>query len=259
MRLQVLSSGSKGNAALVRAGEAALLIDAGLGPRLLRERLDAVKLGVRGLDHVLVTHGHLDHSRSAGAIARREDATVLCAPSLLEHRAVKRAPRKGTLPVGGDLTLSSAGETVAVRTARLPHDCDPTIGIRLEHAGRRVAILTDLGRPDRVAGERLADAHVLVLEFNHDEAMLAAGPYPERLKDRIRGDQGHLSNRQAAEQLALLCGPSLHTLVLAHLSLHNNTRELARLAAEQALRDLGRDDVRVLIAEQDHALEPIDV
>ena len=259
MRLQVLSSGSKGNATLIRAGEACLLVDAGLGPRNLRDRLELAQLGPRALDHVLVTHGHLDHSRSAGAVAKRHDATVHCAPSLLGHRAVVRAPRVAALPVGGSVQLDARGEAVTVTTARLPHDCDPTVGIALDHEGRRAVVLTDLGLPDREVARALADAHVLVLEFNYDPGMLDAGPYPERLKDRIRGGRGHLSNQQGAEMLRLLAGPQLHTVILAHLSAHNNEPDLALAAARGALTELGREDVALLVARQDVPLDPIAV
>ena len=192
-------------------------------------------------------------------MARRHDATVHCAPSLLSHRAVARAPRLAALPVGGSCTLEARGERLELRTARLAHDCDPTVGVGLEHAGRRAVVLTDLGVPDPGVARALAGAHVLVLEFNYDAAMLAEGPYPERLKERIRGGRGHLSNAQAAEMLGLLQGPELHTVVLAHLSAHNNTEDLARAAAEEALSAAGRDKVRVLIARQDEPLEPIPV
>ena len=210
MRLQVLSSGSKGNATLVRAGEACLLVDAGLGPRNLRDRLEVAQLGPRALDHVLVTHGHLDHSRSAGAVAKRHDATVHCAPSLLEHRAVIRAPRVASLPVGGSAQLDARGEAVTVTTARLPHDCDPTVGVALDHDGRRAVVLTDLGLPDREVARTLAGAHVLVLEFNYDPGMLDAGPYPERLKDRIRGGRGHLSTSRERSARAPRWPPAAH-------------------------------------------------
>jgi phosphoribosyl 1,2-cyclic phosphodiesterase len=120
-------------------------------------------------------------------------------------------------------------------------------------------VLTDCGKPDPVAAEKLRGAHVLVLEFNYDPEMLAAGPYPESLQRRIRGGRGHLSNEQSAEMLKLLAGPELHTLVLAHLSEKNNTPELARAAAESALEAIGRPDVRVWTAQQDTALEPIEV
>jgi phosphoribosyl 1,2-cyclic phosphodiesterase len=100
---------------------------------------------------------------------------------------------------------------------------------------------------------------VLLLEFNYDEDMLREGPYPDSLKRRVAGDRGHLSNLQAQQQLALLAGPSLHTLVLGHLSQKNNTPDLAIKAAESELARLDRNDVRVLVAQQDKALDGIQV
>lgn len=259
MQVVVLGSGSKGNCLLVRCGESSTLVDAGLGPRTLRERLSEARLGPRAIDHVIVTHGHLDHSRSAGTTARREDATVHCAPSLHSHRGVLRAPRLGTLSIGGETRLLARGEELCVRAVRIPHDCDPTVALRLEHQGRALVVLTDMGRPDREVARHLGSAHVLVLEFNHDERLLRAGPYTEALKARILGDAGHLSNDQAAQQLRLMHSPDLHTLVLAHLSEHNNRPDLALTLARETLADLGRSDVRVVLAEQGRISDPIAV
>lgn len=259
MRLTVLSSGSKGNSSLVRIGEGGILVDAGLGPRAMRERWAHLQLGPKALEHVLVTHGHLDHSRSAGALARRQNATVNCAPAMTTHRALARAPRYAQLHAGGEQELACQMGAVRVRSALLPHDCDPTLGFRLEFEGRRVVILTDLGKPDAQVAKHLSDPHVLLLEFNYDEELLARGPYPEALKRRVSGDRGHLSNRQAQEQLALMAGPSLHTLILGHLSEKNNTPELAAQAARNELARMGREDVRVIIARQDKALASIEV
>ncbi|MEQ1893078.1 MAG: MBL fold metallo-hydrolase, partial [Planctomycetota bacterium] len=94
-------------------------------------------------------------------------------------------------------------------------------------------------------------AHVLVLEFNHDAELLAHGPYTPALKRRVSGPRGHLSNAEASAVLRVAAGPGLHTLVLAHLSATNNRPQLARAAAEATLGELGRQDVRVLVAEQD--------
>ncbi|HIG88293.1 MAG TPA: MBL fold metallo-hydrolase [Planctomycetes bacterium] len=259
MQLTVLASGSGGNSSLLRIGEGGILVDAGLGPRLMRDRWAHLNLGHRALEHVLVTHGHLDHSRSAGALARRQNATLHCAPSMTTHRALARAPRYAELRAGSEQVLECREGTVRVRSALLPHDCDPTLGFRLECAGRRVVILTDLGKPDAAVARHLADPHVLLLEFNYDEDMLREGPYPDVLKRRVAGDRGHLSNLQAQKQLALLAGPSLHTLVLGHISQKNNTPDLAIKAAESELARLNRSDVRVLVAQQDQALDGIQV
>jgi len=100
---------------------------------------------------------------------------------------------------------------------------------------------------------------LLVLEFNHDPEMLRKGPYPINLKKRVAGRGGHLSNDQGAEVLGHLAGPNLHTLILAHLSLKNNTRQLAVDAAEAKLAELGLEGVEVIVADQDQVGRNIEV
>lgn len=257
MHLQVLSSGSEGNATLVRAGETNVLVDAGLGPRALSERFEAARVGPRQLDHVLVTHAHLDHSRSAGITAKRHEATLHATSALLRHRVIARSPRLSTVPVGGRFELAGrAGEeSLVVRAVALPHDCDPTVAYRIEHAGRVAVILTDMGRPDAAVARELAGANLLVLEFNYCPVLMETSVYPLPLRRRICGDRGHLSNAQAAEMLALLAGPELETLVLAHLSQKTNTAELALEKAKGALERLGLGHVAVHVAEQ-HGVGP---
>jgi phosphoribosyl 1,2-cyclic phosphodiesterase len=251
LHLQILSSGSGGNSALLRAGAHTLLVDAGLGPRSMSERLEAAGSSVRALGHIAVTHGHLDHSNSAGALSKKSGAIVHCVEALMNQPAVARAQRFATLPVGGTREIGPGLELTSVA---LPHDAHPTLAFRIDHAtengARRAVVLTDMGRPDRDVARALRGAHLLVLEFNHDRALLDAGPYTAALKARVRGDQGHLSNEQAAEMLAWLAGPELHTLVLAHLSETNNRPELAATAACATLERLGLGHVRVVIAEQ---------
>ena len=266
MFLRTLGSGSGGNATLVStsgAGEARLLVDAGLTMRELRHRLELAGVPQRGVHHVAVTHGHLDHCKSAGALAKRWDVPLTAAEEILEHprlaRATERrafAPDRPFEVAGtrlGDGGFAASG--LQATPVRIPHDAVPTVAYRLEHDGadglRRCVILTDMGEPDEEVCRRLRGAHLLVLEFNHDEEMLADGPYRPALKRRVAGAGGHLSNAQAARVLERLVGPELHTLVLAHLSETNNTRELALEAAQQTLTRLGRDDVRVVVAEQD--------
>ncbi len=262
MRVQVLSSGSGGNATLVRAGDLRVLADAGLPITTLDQRLECARLPYDGCDAVVVTHGHLDHARSAGILARRWRVPVHAGEAIQLHAAIRRGKRFRPLsPAHPTELIARRGEGwLRLAVAHLPHDADPTYGLRFESHDRRVAVvLTDCGRPDPVAAEKLRGAHVLVLEFNYDPEMLAAGPYPPALQRRIRGGRGHLSNEQAAQMLRWLAGPELHTVVLAHLSEKNNTPELARAAAEAALADIERSDVRVVIAQQDRALDPIEV
>lgn len=257
MHLQVLSSGSQGNVSLVRGGETSLLIDAGLPLKELDERFEAARFYPQGLDHVLVSHGHLDHTRSAGLISRRERATLHCVQAVQRNGAIRRSKRLATLPISREflVTAEEGRDAIAVRAIPIPHDAVPTLAFRLEQAGRVLVHMTDMGHPDPRPAEELQGAHLILIEFNHDPEMLANGPYPAPLRKRIRGNGGHLSNEQAAEFLARIAGPELHTVVLAHLSLHNNTPELAESWARSALRSKGLDHVRVEVASQ-HEVGP---
>jgi phosphoribosyl 1,2-cyclic phosphodiesterase len=261
MKLQVLSSGSEGNALLVRADEFVLLADAGLPGVELARRLEQARVPLGAPHAVAVTHGHLDHARSAGLIARRTMAPVYAAPSLHPQPSVRRAKRMVALGALRPCVLCDPfGRAALELTAvEVPHDAHPTYALRFDAGGRRAVLLTDMGRPEASIAPHLAGAHVLVLEFNHDAERLAAGTYPDALKRRIRGGRGHLENGQARQVLRHLAGPELHTLVLAHLSRHNNTPELARAAAQAELTALGLDHVEVLVASQDEIGPAIDV
>jgi phosphoribosyl 1,2-cyclic phosphodiesterase len=247
VHLQVLSSGSGGNATLVRGGDTAVLVDAGLTLKELDERFAAARFSPSALDHVLVTHGHLDHARSAGALAKRERALLHTAAALQSNASIRRCKNLNTLSVGGTQALPgrACDDGLRATSVPLPHDASPTVAFKLEHDGRCAVILTDMGMPRSDVARELRGAHVLVLEFNHDERMLSHGPYSAALKRRILGNAGHLSNEQAAVMLEQLAGEELHTLVLAHLSAHNNTREIAFECATAALARRGLAHVRV--------------
>lgn len=253
MRVQTLSSGSQGNSTLVRAGETHVLLDAGLPLEDLEERFERARVALRRIDHIVLTHGHLDHARAAGHLARKAGARVHCSERLMRNASIRRAPQLSHLAPGRarELTDARGLDPVVLAAVRIPHDAEPTLALRLEHEGRVVVLVTDMGKPDANAAKALAGAHVLLLEFNHDTEMLRTGPYPPSLKKRVGGPKGHLSNDQAAEMLGALASPALHTLVLTHLSGVNNSPELATAAANRALGLIERDDVRLVVATQD--------
>ena len=87
---------------------------------------------------------------------------------------------------------------------------------------------------------------ILALESNHDPKMLAAGPYPYVIKQRIASNSGHLSNGQAAAELGALVAESRtaglrvpQTVVAMHVSQNNNDYSLARRTLEAALGEAG--------------------
>ncbi|HXY62090.1 MAG TPA: MBL fold metallo-hydrolase, partial [Nitrospirota bacterium] len=74
----------------------------------------------------------------------------------------------------------------------------------------------------------VASLDAVFLESNYDPEMLAHGPYPAFLKQRIKGPRGHISNIEAAEVLLHASHSNrLQWACLAHLSEQNNNPDVA--------------------------------
>jgi phosphoribosyl 1,2-cyclic phosphodiesterase len=103
----------------------------------------------------------------------------------------------------------------------------------------RAAVVTDLGYMPESVRHHVRDADWLMLESNHDLDMLKVGPYPWSVKQRVMGRNGHLSNRMVSDYILDGMERSVRTLVLAHLSEHNNHPAIAEMTAAQAIARRG--------------------
>ena len=223
MRAFVLGSGSSGNSLLVEAEGVRILVDAGLGPRVLEARLAAlgVDLLPHGLDAIIPTHHHGDHFGGVEKIARALGCPVYLHPGIdaprvrsrfaVREYAMGRAFRVGSLEILAE---------------HVPHDA-PQVAVRVASAGHAIGIATDVGRATPALTALLASCDVALVEANHCSEMLAYGPYPTSLRHRVSGGLGHLSNTQTAELAAKLVGSRLGQMYLGHLSRSNNTPERA--------------------------------
>lgn len=249
MRVTVLASGSGGNATLVQAGGVRILVDAGVGPRVIEQRMRRVFGRELDLDAIIATHPHGDHVGKLGPCARHFDAPVFLTELTRRTLALEGLEIRPFQPHSPFLIGS-----VTVAPMPVPHDA-PQVALVFEHRGRwtsRAAVVTDLGHIPRGLAEHLSGCQLVLLESNHDLEMLHHGPYPEFLKRRIASRLGHLSNQQAAHLLARL-GSAVHDVVLMHVSRKCNSPMLALACARAALR--GRR-IRLRVADQD---EPLDL
>jgi phosphoribosyl 1,2-cyclic phosphodiesterase len=140
----------------------------------------------------------------------------------------------------------------------IPHDAADPVGFVLEGEGVRIGFATDLGYMPANVAQQLRGCDCMLLESNHDLDMLRDGPYPWSVKQRVLSRVGHLSNAAAAEFLEKGYDGGARYIVLAHLSQSNNLPELARIAAEWALRErMHLLANKVVVAAQEEPTEPI--
>ncbi|MBL0941029.1 MAG: MBL fold metallo-hydrolase [Gemmatimonadaceae bacterium] len=256
LRVTVLGSGSRGNAVLVEGSIGSVVIDAGFGVRAMARRFSQALRTPESVHDLLLTHEHVDHASGAAAASKRWNWTV--------HGTAATLAALDTIPGGAPERVASISATSGTSIAgfevehhAVPHDAADCRAFRLTdtRSGARVAIVLDCGDVPETLPAFLSHVDLLVMESNHDRAMLQQGPYPWQLKKRISGGRGHLSNDRAAALLATSAHHGLQGVLLAHLSETNNTPSHAIDTARDALRRAGwRKDLLWACAQR----EPIE-
>ncbi len=232
MRFAFLGSGSEGNSLLVQAGNTTLMLDCGFSVSETVTRLARLGLQAEQIDGVLVTHEHSDHIGGVARLARRfklpvwmTHGTLLTQQSAFADVSVTELNPHHPVRIGD----------IDVHPFLVPHDAREPVQYVFTDGTHRLGVLTDTGHVTPHIQASLAGCHALILECNHDEAMLRNGRYPASLKQRVGGRFGHLSNRQAAGLLASMDVSGMRHIVAAHLSKQNNLPELAAQALSEVL------------------------
>ena len=237
IRFKSLGSGSSGNATVVQAREGTvlthLLVDCGLGIRELDKRLAGAGMLAEQIDAIFITHEHGDHIGCARQLALRERIPVYMSEGT--YAAIGQPDFAGLLRLACDGAAFALGG-LQVRPFTVPHDAREPLQLSCTDGATRLGLLTDLGHVSTHVLQELTGCATLLLECNHDEALLMASAYPPFLKRRVGGAYGHLANSAAAALArSLLATGALRQVVAAHLSEQNNRPELARQALTDAL------------------------
>lgn len=255
MKVCVLSSGSKGNSTLVITDKVKILIDLGTTTSYVEAALNNLNVDVKEISHILITHSHVDHIKGLKVFIKRYNPVILVTEDMknvlekelgnfrYEYYEDKKA-------IIGDLTVN------VIKTS---HDAEESIGFVLTNNNSSMVYITDTGYINQKYFKILSNNNLYVLESNHDIKMLMDGPYPYYLQQRVRGDKGHLSNKQASDYLCKFIGNNTRKIVFAHISEHNNSYEkvIETFNEELSKNDMKFDDV--LIAKQNEATEVIEV
>jgi phosphoribosyl 1,2-cyclic phosphodiesterase len=229
-----------------------VLVDAGFHAKALEQRLAAIDIACDSIEALVVTHEHHDHAKGACGAARAWGWELHASCGTVDAFPALREADARTFDAGATLRFS----TMELQSISISHDAEePVAIIATDDVGGRVGIVYDLGYAGGALRRALGDLDVLVLEANHDEGMLRAGPYPPTVRDRIAGRRGHLSNRAAAEVARDVAHPSLAHVVLAHLSDQCNDPTLACAAVTRGLAST-RFTGAVHAAPQDAVIGP---
>ena len=248
MRFASLGSGSRGNATLVEAGNALVMIDCGFSIRETERRMSRLGCTPSDLTAILVTHEHGDHVRGVPPLSRKYDLPVWMTRGTLRMLRDDGFPCVHHFDGHSGFTF----DTLQVRPFTVPHDACEPCQFTFEHEQLRLGVLTDTGRMTPHVLDSLQACDALLLECNHDADMLADGPYSAHLKKRVAGPLGHLSNAQAGSLLSQLDTSRLQHLVAAHLSDKNNRPALAQAALAGVLQC---EPDWISIADQDEGLD----
>lgn len=243
LRFASLGSGSKGNGTLIDDGTTCLLVDLGFTLKETIRRLARLDLAPTDISAVLVTHEHADHIHGVAAFARKFGTPIYLTPGTFRSKHMGQVPSLNKINCHQSFSIG----TFNITPVAVPHDAKEPCQYVMTSGQFSVGVLTDLGHITPYVQESYRDCDALLLECNHDLEMLANGPYPYPLKQRVSGDYGHLNNDQAGELLAVMNLERLQTLVISHISEQNNHPDLALSAVEPHLAGWAGD---LIVADQ---------
>lgn len=241
MKISMLASGSSGNVTYIETPKTKILVDAGLSGKKIEGLMSKIGKSLHDVEHLLVTHEHVDHIQSVGVLARKYGMNVYANEQTWSEMSssIGNIPleQKIIFPMGKTITI----EDIDILSFGVSHDAIAPQFYTFRKDNKQFAMLTDTGYVSDKIKKELIDADVYLMESNHDVDLLRAGSYPWSTKQRILGDKGHLSNVDGALALSEMIGSATKKVYLGHLSRENNIKSLAKQTFEQILyaKELG--------------------
>lgn len=251
MNFQTLASGSKGNCSIVICNNIKLLIDIGISFPTLKARLEKINTKVDDITGILISHSHNDHIKGLQSIIKKTNIKILI-PEKMYDELRNIVPKNRVIFIKDKNKLTN----VNIELIHTSHDVPCSVGFMITCNNKTLVHITDTGYINKKILPKITDKNIYLIESNHDEEMLMNGPYPPFLKQRVLGDEGHLSNRQTCEYLKQIIGDNTKYVFLAHISEKNNTHELALRSAESIVTN---KNIEIVVATQEEESKLIEI
>ena len=250
MLVAVLASGSEGNCTYIQTKDKKILIDLGMNNKYITTKLEELGVTPDEIDYLLITHTHSDHIGAMKQFFKKHSPFVF-----VDEAAMKEldfiSDYENLCHDDGVLEFGS----MSIEPFRTSHDAPGERVYIIREEDKSCVYITDTGYIKDRLFKKLSNHTIYIFESNHDIELLMHGRYPSWLKRRVRGDEGHLSNNQAAFYLSKLIGPDTKKVILAHLSKENNSEELALATVLEGLKDNEVDFNDIEIAKQREKIE----
>ncbi len=225
LRIASLNSGSNGNCYYIGYGEEGIFVDAGLSCRETELRMKRLGIPMSQIKAIFISHEHSDHISGVNQMVTKYHIPVYVSQHTLKEAGFWKI-RKLVFHFNDQQPVIIGG--LRITAFQKKHDaCDPHSFV-VSAAKTNIGVFTDIGAPCEQLIHYFKQCHAAFLETNYDEDMLEKGRYPWVLKNRIRGGEGHLSNRQALDLYKNHRPAFMSHLLLSHLSKENNSPELVR-------------------------------
>lgn len=252
LKFYSLYSGSTGNSLFIESEHTKLLIDAGVSAKKIETALTDIQVDISEIDGILVTHEHIDHVQSLGTISRKYHLPVFATQKTWDAMPVQRDKvtddNKNYFKIAEKFEIGD----LSITPFKTPHDAVDSCGFSILNGSHKISIATDLGHMPKDVLNSIEGSSFVMLESNYDPEILKVSSYPYKLKTRIDGPNGHLSNELAGKTISYLLKNGLHEVMLGHLSKENNFPELAykTVVEELMYQNFDENNIRISVASR---------
>lgn len=254
MKVCVLASGSKGNVTYVEANNKKILLDAGKNYKYIKDRLKEINVDIKDINYILISHNHTDHISALKSLVAKTKATIIISMQLL-YEIDDLKDYDNILTIENELEV----DDLLITSIHSSHDAIDSRNFIIDDGENKLAYVTDTGYVNNKYFNLLKNLDIYLFESNHDVELLQHGPYPDWLKRRVLGDNGHLSNKSSSFYLSKLIGDKTKKIVLIHLSEINNLESIALETINNTFMDYGINFNNIICARQNEKTEVIEV
>ena len=219
----------------------------------MNKHLGGLEVSASNLDGIIVTHEHVDHIQSVGNLSKKFNIPVFATSQTFD--AMPKQSEKIADSNKKNINIDekfSVGD-IDILPFSIPHDAANPCGYTLFSDNKKISIATDIGHMNNDILKHIDGSEFILLEANYDPEVLKYTKYPFKLKSRIAGPTGHLSNKVAGQTINYLIKSGLKNAILGHLSKESNFPELAYQTVLDELISNGTnlDNFNLSIASRD--------